>query len=50
MLVPPSSHVDITDKHEVACWLYSKEDVSKISMEDAQADAAKIKAEAINKQ
>jgi len=36
---------DITDKHQVACWLYNKEDVSKISTEDAKADAAKNKVE-----
>ncbi|MGE4584461.1 MAG: ABC transporter ATP-binding protein, partial [Sphaerochaeta sp.] len=27
--------------HQVACWLYDKQDYSKITMEQAQADAAK---------
>ncbi len=30
---------DIEDKHQVACWLYDKEDHSKVTMEEAQADA-----------
>ena len=42
--IPPM--FDITDKHQVACWLYNKSDVSKISMEDALADAAKHTVEA----
>ena len=37
--IPPM--FDIEDKHQVACWLYDKEDRSKVSMEEAQADANK---------
>ncbi len=33
---------DIDAKHQVACWLYDKEDHSKASMEEAQADANKM--------
>lgn len=31
---------DITDNHQVACWLYDKKDYSKITMEESQKDAA----------
>lgn len=37
--IPPM--FDIEDKHQVACWLYDKDDRSKVSMEEAQADANK---------
>ena len=37
--IPPM--FDIEDKHQVACWLYDKEDRSKATMEEAQADANK---------
>ncbi len=37
--VPPM--FDIEDKHQVACWLYDTKDYSKVSMEEAQADANK---------
>jgi oligopeptide transport system ATP-binding protein len=33
--IPPM--FDIEDKHQVACWLYDKDDRSKVSMEEAQA-------------
>ncbi len=39
--IPPM--FDIEDKHQVACWLYDKENRSKVSMEEAQADANKSK-------
>lgn len=39
--IPPM--FDIEDKHQVACWLYDKDDRSKVSMEEAQADANKSK-------
>lgn len=39
--IPPM--FDIEDKHQVACWLYDKENRSKVSMEEAQADANKRK-------
>ncbi len=39
--IPPM--FDIDDKHQVACWLYDKDDRSKVSMEEAQADANKSK-------
>ena len=37
--IPPM--FDIEDKHQVACWLYDKDDRSKATMEEAQADANK---------
>ena len=40
--LPPM--LDIDPKHQVACWLYDKEDHSKVTMEEAQADAARPKA------
>ena len=39
--IPPM--FDIEDKHQVACWLYDKDDRSKATMEEAQADANKSK-------
>lgn len=39
--IPPM--FDIEDKHQVACWLYDKDDRSKVSMEEAQADANESK-------
>lgn len=39
--LPPM--LDIDPKHQVACWLYDKEDHSKVTMEEALADAAKPK-------
>lgn len=39
--IPPM--FDIEDKHQVACWLYDKDDRSKVSMEEAQAEANKSK-------
>jgi oligopeptide transport system ATP-binding protein len=39
--IPPM--FDIEDKHQVACWLYDKDDRSKVSMEEAQAAANKSK-------
>jgi oligopeptide transport system ATP-binding protein len=37
--IPPM--VDINEKQQVACWLYDKRDLSKVTMEEAEADAAK---------
>ncbi|MFA6696175.1 MAG: oligopeptide/dipeptide ABC transporter ATP-binding protein, partial [Sphaerochaeta sp.] len=37
--IPPM--FDINEKQQVACWLYDKRDLSKVTMEEAEADAAK---------
>lgn len=39
--LPPM--LDMEAKHQVACWLYDTEDHSKVSLEEAQADANKKK-------
>nr|WP_319472647.1 oligopeptide/dipeptide ABC transporter ATP-binding protein [uncultured Sphaerochaeta sp.] len=37
--IPPM--FDINEKQQVACWLYDKRDLSKVTKEEAEADAAK---------
>lgn len=39
--LPPT--FDLGNEHKVACWLYDKKDYSKISLEEALADAEKNK-------
>ncbi len=41
--IPPT--FDLGNEHKVACWLYDDKDYSKITEEEAKADAAKNKVE-----
>ncbi len=38
--IPPM--FNINEKQHVACWLYDKRNLSKVTMEEAEADAAKV--------